>query len=139
MNSLTILALHLGLVIWLGACAVLDGRYREVSNWLTLPALLLGIAYSLTQGWNALLQVVVAGIIFVLVWLFGGMGGADVKVILTLLCLWPLSFVSGLVLSVLWAVGVWIKNGRRKTYPGIPPLAVGAGLALVWEGFLFFK
>jgi prepilin signal peptidase PulO-like enzyme (type II secretory pathway) len=41
------LAISLFAVVWLGVCAFFDARTRQVSNWLTLPA----IPFALLAAW----------------------------------------------------------------------------------------
>jgi prepilin peptidase CpaA len=65
-------------------CLVTDVRSRRIPNWLTVPAFGLGLAAHTAAGGFSGLQTSLGGfatgfgILFVL-WLFGGGGGGDVK------------------------------------------------------------
>ena len=66
------------------ACLVLDVRSRRIPNWLTVPVLATGLlVYTACDGlsglWFSFLGFATGfGVLFVL-WLFGGGGGGDVK------------------------------------------------------------
>ena len=66
--------------------AVIDSRTRRLPNWLTAPAVLLGLVFHTATGGLSGLGFSLAGlatgfgILFVL-WLIGGSGGGDVKLI----------------------------------------------------------
>lgn len=65
--------------------AVLDWRTRRIPNWLTVPVCVAGlIANLLFRGWWEGLQTSVGGFavgfgLLLVLWLFGGGGGGDVK------------------------------------------------------------
>lgn len=69
--------------------AVIDLRTRRLPNWLTAPAVLLGLAFHTATGGLSGLGLSLAGlatgfgILFVL-WLIGGSGGGDVKLMAAL-------------------------------------------------------
>jgi len=109
--------LALGLV-----AAYTDIRHRQVPNWLVLPALLSGLVLgTVSGGWGGLLGALggtaMCGGIFVIMYMLGGMGGGDVKLIAAAGALagWP-GAVNVLVYSVLaggvMAVGVLLLRGR---------------------------
>ncbi len=68
------------------ACMWIDVRARRIPNWLTVPSFALGVAvHAVAGGWTGLLTSLggfATGftILFVL-WLFGGGGGGDVKML----------------------------------------------------------
>ena len=69
-----------------------DGRCRRIPNWLTAPSILLGLMLHLVLGgWRDMAASAVAGLlaggIFLLFFLAGGMGGGDVKLITAVCCL----------------------------------------------------
>jgi len=71
-------------VVFTLVCLVTDVRSRRIPNWLTVPVWALGlVAHLAVGGWDGLLLSLGGfatgfGILFVL-WLFGGGGGGDVK------------------------------------------------------------
>jgi prepilin peptidase CpaA len=72
------------LVAVLAIAVYTDWRWRRIYNWLTLPALLVGLVLSAVfGGWDAfLMSLAGAGTafgVFLLLFLFGGMGGGDLK------------------------------------------------------------
>ena len=86
--------------IYLGAalvCAsiggVTDFRSRRIPNWLTGPSLCLGLVLHLgLGGWRDMATSALAGLLagglFLIFFLAGGMGGGDVKLIAAVCC-WP--------------------------------------------------
>lgn len=73
------------LALLVGVAAVVeDLRFRTISNWTTLGAMVAGVAYhTVTGGWSelgsSLLGLVVGFCAFLVFYLLGGMGGGDVK------------------------------------------------------------
>lgn len=64
--------------------AYLDIKTRRIPNWFTLPGIFFGIVvHGLVGGWHAMLDSLIAsliaGSIFLIFHLSGGMGGGDVK------------------------------------------------------------
>ncbi len=110
------------------ACALLgaicDVRTRRIPNWLTGPGILLGLALHLgLGGWRSLGGAAVggllAGFIFLLFYLAGGMGAGDVKLIAAVCCLAGLSAVAGILLGTallggLFAVVLALLRHRLK-------------------------
>jgi prepilin peptidase CpaA len=108
------------------ACAlvgsVTDVRSRRIPNFITLPAILLGLAMHLAVGgWKQLLLSLAAGLIcgiaFLLFYIAGGMGAGDVKLITAVGCIAGLSHVPYLlVLTALsggvMALGLAVLRGR---------------------------
>jgi prepilin peptidase CpaA len=72
------------IILFTLVCLVMDVRSRRIPNWLTVPTLGLGLlAHTLLDGLSGLQTSLGGfatgfGILFVL-WLFGGGGGGDVK------------------------------------------------------------
>ncbi|MBC8447799.1 MAG: prepilin peptidase [Chloroflexi bacterium] len=78
--------LFLLLAAWLVAMSAYDLNTRQVPNWLTLPPLLIILAWQLVhRQWWALLAL---PLIYSL-WHLYILGGADAKVLATLFALWP--------------------------------------------------
>lgn len=110
------LAREILLVALLLASVVDDLRRRRISNWLTLPALLLALALALAEGgWGglthglagALTGAGVAGGLFVVLWLFtGGIGGGDAKLMTAVGALVGFPAALGVLLFVSIAGGV---------------------------------
>lgn len=71
-------------VVFTLVAAISDVRTKRLPNWLTVPALVCGIIFQVvTAGWAGLLTALAGfavgfSILFVL-WLIGGSGGGDVK------------------------------------------------------------
>src|SRR5437764_10721173 len=70
-------------------CAVVDYRSQRIPNWLTVPAAVLGLAYStlaphgIGLGWS-LAGFFVGFSLLILPWLLGGGGMGDVKMLAAL-------------------------------------------------------
>lgn len=72
------------LVAVLAIAVYTDWRWRRIYNWLTLPAFLIGLVLSAVfGGWDGFLASLggagTAFAVFLLLFLFGGMGGGDLK------------------------------------------------------------
>jgi len=73
-------------VVFTLACMVIDVRSRRIPNWLTVPSFAMGVVvHAVAGGWSGI-QTSLGGfatgfaILFVL-WLVGGGGGGDVKML----------------------------------------------------------
>jgi prepilin peptidase CpaA len=96
-------------------CALVGATYdvisRRIPNAFTLPAILFGLLLHLgLGGWHQLALAaaggLVCGLIFLLFYLAGGMGGGDVKLITAVGCTAGLSLVGPLLLLTSLAGGV---------------------------------
>jgi prepilin peptidase CpaA len=82
MNS----SLLIGVIVLVVTAAAIDVRTRKIPNWLTLPACLVGIGLNFfhlgTTGLlSGLLGIVTGFSLLALVYLLGGMGAGDVKLL----------------------------------------------------------
>ena len=120
------------------ACAlvgsVFDVKSRRIPNFITMPAVLFGLALHLALGgWRQLLSSLAAGLIcaaiFLVFYLAGGMGAGDVKLILAVGCIAGLSHVayllvlsalSGGVMAIVWAVA---RGQLQQTLMNVGELA----------------
>ncbi len=94
------------------AGAVSDIRTRRIPNWLTGGGMLVGLAlHGWLGGWRALGTAgaggVIAGSIFLLFYLAGGMGAGDVKLITAVCCLAGFSAVASILLGTALLGGVF--------------------------------
>jgi prepilin peptidase CpaA len=94
-----------------GLGAAFDITSRRVPNFVTLPAICLGLLLHLVFGsWPQLLAATAAGLfcgfIFLLFYLAGGMGAGDVKLITAAGCISGLSLVGPLLVFTSLAGGV---------------------------------
>ncbi len=99
--------------------AVWDLRWRRIPNWLTLSGLLLGLAWHAGQGtWReAGLGCLLAVIIYLPLWLAGGRGGGDLKLMAALGTIlgptaWIQLFVLTAVIGGIWALILVIAKRR---------------------------
>jgi prepilin peptidase CpaA len=121
-------------LVWLMVCAFQDWRSGEVSNWLTIPAMALGMGYAVYMGRERLILVAAALAGLMLLYVLGSLGGADVKVLIALAGLWPTAMLAALLVQGIWGGIVLIKQGRGAEFRAIPAYALGAMLSIV----LFF-
>ena len=101
-----------------------DLRSRRIPNFVTGPAMLLGLLLHLSlDGWHGLLSALASGllcgIIFVIFYLAGGMGAGDVKLISAAGCLAGMSHAAYLLVLTSLAGGVMalalaLARGRLK-------------------------
>ena len=104
--------------------AVTDIKSRRIPNYLTGPAILLGLLLHLTfDGWRGLLTSLAAGlicgVIFLVLYLAGGMGAGDVKLITAVGAIAGLSNVPYLLVLTALAGGAMgivfaLMRGRLK-------------------------
>lgn len=96
-------------------CALIGAGYdiksRRVPNFLTGPAFIFGLVLHATfGGWRDLgsagLAALIAGLIFLVFYLAGGMGAGDVKLIATVACIAGLPRVAPLLIGTALAGGV---------------------------------
>ncbi|MGB8888600.1 MAG: prepilin peptidase [Candidatus Korobacteraceae bacterium] len=107
-----------------GIGAICDVGTRRIPNWLTGSGMLAGLLLHLRLGgWRsasgAALGGLLAGTIFLLFYLAGGMGAGDVKLIAAVCCLAGLSAVAGILLGTallggLFAVVLALLHQRMK-------------------------
>lgn len=133
MNSI----FHIGLLIMLGICAVMDCMYRRV--WMPLTGIMLCytvIAGLLTKGvlWQGLLFGMGVGVFFYVAAIVTGgqIGKADGILLGILVMAWPLwngvlfiiySFLYSFVAAVL-LVAIW-RKGRNTRMPMVPFMWLG--------------
>ena len=115
--------------------AVWDIKSRRIPNLLTLPAfacalLLRGILFGWKEASLALVAGLLAGIVFFLFHIAGGMGAGDVKLITALAPFYGLAALPYLLIFTSIAGGVMavfqaLRHGRlRETFSNIGTLAV---------------
>lgn len=128
---------HIGLLILLGICAVMDCMYRRV--WMPLTGIMLCytvIAGLLTKGvlWQGLLFGMGVGVFFYVAAIVTGgqIGKADGILLGILVMAWPLwngvlfivySFLYSFVAAVL-LVAIW-RKGRNTRMPMVPFMWLG--------------
>ncbi len=102
-------------------CAITDVMYGKIFNKITYPAIVAGLLINLLIGYNAfkssLIGMLVAFIIFLIVFVIGGLGGGDVKLMTAIGAIKGYPFVmyaifySALV-GGLMSIGVMIWKGK---------------------------
>lgn len=112
----------------LGVAAVCDWRTGKIFNWLTYPAVLVGVLYWAIAGLAGAERGVIdamvglgAGIIpFAVILSLGGLGGGDMKLmgaVGALSAMWEVvlsTAVYGLILAGVFAVVVMVRHGLVK-------------------------
>jgi prepilin peptidase CpaA len=121
-----------------GFASVLDVRERRIPNWLTGPAILAGLAlHSFASGWSGLADSALAGLIaggiFLIFFLAGGMGAGDVKLMTAVGCITGLSplhlvLIATAIAGGMFAIVVSVAHGRlRETLRGVAALLLHHG------------
>lgn len=122
-------------IAFAGAGAVFDLRSRRIPNLLTIPGILFGLLLHLfIGGWRGFglsaAAALIAGVVFLIFWLAGGMGAGDVKLIAAVGAIGGLSEVGWLlgltaIAGGVMAVGLALWRGRFKdTIMNLGALAV---------------
>ncbi|KPL84196.1 hypothetical protein SE15_03270 [Thermanaerothrix daxensis] len=118
------------IVLWLVGCAWSDLRRRQVGNPLTLPVLGAALVAAVVQGGEALLRLGLVGLVLGVLWQKGGMGGADVKILLALAGLWPAGLLGALAALLIAGLVRMLRRQGRVRYAAVPAMAVGSLLTL---------
>jgi prepilin peptidase CpaA len=119
-------------VALIGACT--DIKSRRIPNYLTGPAILLGVILHVSfDGWRGLLTSLAAGlicgVIFLVFYLAGGMGAGDVKLITAVGCiaglgsaayLLILTSIAGGVMGIVFAM---MRGKLKQTMDNVAALA----------------
>lgn len=132
-------AFFIALLIW---CAYTDIRTRAVPNTTVVLLLCLGLAHMVLVGlsgnaWWPYPAGLALAIPFFIVWLKGGMGAGDVKLIMGIglylgLAGTLISFALMLPMLIVCMIYSLRKNGTlRHAIPFAPVLAFGAGTAVI--------
>jgi prepilin peptidase CpaA len=127
-----------GALFCAGIGSVHDLRERRIPNLLTGPAILAALSlHAAYGGWSGLADSVlagcIAGTIFLVFYLAGGMGAGDVKLMAAVGCFTGLSSLFVLMISIViagsvFALGVAIYNGRlRETLRNVGALLLHHG------------
>jgi prepilin peptidase CpaA len=105
--------------------AVSDIRTRRIPNWITGPSILVGLLlHQLLEGWHSMgtaaLAGLIAGAIFFVFHIAGGMGGGDVKLITAVTCIAGLNRVTEILIITalmggLFAVTAALYHRRLKS------------------------
>lgn len=140
------IAISLLAVAWLGVCAFFDARARQVSNWLTLPAIPLALlAAWLTRDsrgetlYEFVFHLVIMTLPLFLAWRYRILGGADLKILVVLTLANPLLVVAAWIGVVVYFIGLLIvRRSRPVRFAGVPGFALGAGLFTVGQVAMIF-
>jgi prepilin peptidase CpaA len=111
-------------VICAGIASVYDYRYRRVPNLLTGPAILFGLLLHLVLGGPAQLGMaalagLIAGGIFLIFYIAGGMGAGDVKLMAAVGCIVGTSalkevMISTVLIGAVFGIVLAIQRGRLR-------------------------
>jgi prepilin peptidase CpaA len=127
-----------GALISAGIGSIHDLRERRIPNLLTGPAILIALTlHAAYGGWSGLadsaLAGLIAGAIFLIFYLAGGMGAGDVKLMAAVGCFAGLSslftlMISTVIAGAVFALAVAIYNGRlRETLRNVGALLLHHG------------
>ena len=121
---------HLGVLLWLLACAVQDWRKRQVDNWLTLIPMTGALLFWLVQvrpvsPWPA----PVISVLILLAWKAGWIGGADAKASLALALFDPCLLAWAWCGVALWYLALRPFYTRKdvRVLPGFVGFVTGVG------------
>lgn len=95
-----------------GIGAICDVRTRRIPNWLTGPGIVAGLLlHRLLGGWRSMggaaLGGLLAGAIFLIFYVGGGLGAGNVKLIVAVCCLAGLSAMAGILVATAMLGGVF--------------------------------
>lgn len=115
-------AASLVLFVMLAVCSYTDWKYRRIYNKVTLPSLVLGLGLAAITNFpaglqNAALACAVGFGLFFVLFIFGMMGGGDVKLVAAIGALtgfpllWDALFL-GILAGGLYALAVSVRHGQ---------------------------
>lgn len=123
--AITVELVYLGTAVVLaGVAAVHDLLTKKIPNWLTGPGIVLGVLLHLVlggvaqAGWS-ILAGLLAGALFLLFFLAGGMGAGDVKLIAAIGCLVGIGSIKDVLLASVFlgsilALALAAKHGKVR-------------------------
>ena len=107
-----------------GICSIHDVRERRIPNLVVVPAIVAGLKlHTVFGGWHGLadsaLAGLIAGAIFLIFFLVGGMGGGDVKLMVAVGCIAGLTplrlvIVATAIAGGVFAIAVSLYHGRLR-------------------------
>jgi Flp pilus assembly protein protease CpaA len=119
---------HVIVLILMLVMGIQDLRTRHVSNWITIPFFFVGLIANALRAFSDvfLFQFILfcQAVVFFAGY-HGWMGGADMKVFVGLLGLFPLAGGISLIASGIWGAAVWMWTGNRKAkFPAVTIIAI---------------
>ena len=126
--------LRLCVLILMTVMGIQDLRARRVSNYLTVPFFFAGLLANALRFFNAAVfeQVVFFQAIVIFAAYYGWMGGADMKVFVGLLGLFPMLGLIALCVTGMWGAVVWTySQNRDATFPAVTVSAFAVALTMI--------
>jgi Flp pilus assembly protein protease CpaA len=128
-RQMTPLYVSIPVLVWLSVCAWFDWKSRRVSNWLTLPVLVVVIVIRiLGYGLGDWRFVWLLSVLVILGWAAKLVGGADAKVSLAIILLEPGLAVWSWAGGVVWYFAILIfSHSCEKPFslPGMMGFSIG--------------
>lgn len=120
---MTPLYMSIPVLVWLSVCAWFDWKSRRVSNWLTLPVMIVAILVRVTGYFAGDWRFVwLLSILVLLGWAANLVGGADAKASLAIIWIDPHLAVWAWTGGVIWYISVLVfSRNAEKTFclPGM--------------------
>ncbi len=124
---------HAALVCLAVLAGIQDWRKREVSDWLTWPPFLFGLASAIVNAVKHLdLLPLVVSVFLIVTWYCGWMGGADVRIFIGLWGLWPLAGLLALAGTGLWGLVLVLRKRGKEKIPAL--VSTGFAVCLTFLG-----
>ena len=89
--------------------SIIDAATKRIPNWITIPAIIVGMVLSYIQNWQAGIIVTIILVFLFLtsgLGLYGGMG--DLKLFMGLLALTHWDFLNALLISIILFIGIFL-------------------------------
>jgi prepilin peptidase CpaA len=121
-----------------GLGAICDVRTRRIPNWLTGPGILLGLLlHWCLGGWSSMggaaIAGLIAGTIFLIFYLGGGLGAGDVKLIVAVCCLAGFQSLASVLLGTALIGGV-LAIGLALLHHRLKEALLNTGRLIVYHG-----
>lgn len=122
-------------LILMSVMGIQDLRTRRVSNWITIPFFFAGLVANMLRAFNDVemfLLVVVFQSAITMAAYYNWMGGADMKVFVGLLGLFPEVGIAAFIATGIWGAVVWAYTRRKDaTFPAVTVVAFTACLTVI--------
>ena len=125
-------ALIAALVVWGG---LQDWSKREVADWLTWPLFVMGFGSAIFRAVHLDFLPLTISFFVLSIWYFNWLGGADARVLVGLLGLWPLAGLLGLICTGGWGLVLVLRKRGKERFPALVAVAFGVLVQLFAELF----
>ena len=127
--------LHLALTTLVVLAGVQDWRRREVTDWLTWPLFVMGLGSAVFRATHLDFLSLLVGAFLLVTWYFDWLGGADARILIGLLGVWPMAGLLGMVCTGMWGLVLVLRRRGRDRIPALVTVAAATFIEFLVELF----